>query len=190
MPNLSTTELHLLHKDADRVARRVTTTSRLPYQDREDIRQELLLDLLVRLPCYRSERSQLRSFANLCFRHRAVRLSSRSCRDLRARHPISLETPLPGENRRALVDTLAESDGYAAWMGQPTDRFAALELRLDLQRVLARLPAASRSHYFALQRQGEQGKHAVVGARTTVFRRTLDLRRHLREAGISMLSLA
>lgn len=190
MPNLSTAELHLLHRDAERVARRMTAASCLPYQDREDIRQELLMDLLARLPHYRAECSQLRSFANLCFRHRAARLSSRGRRDLRARHPISLEAPVPGENGRALVDTLAESDGYAAWIGQPTDSFAALELCLDLQRVLDRLPTASRSHYFALQRQGEQRRHASTGARTTAFRRTRDLRRHLRAAGISTLSLA
>jgi RNA polymerase sigma-70 factor (ECF subfamily) len=168
----------------------MTAASCLPYQDREDIRQELLLDLLVRLSRYCAERSQLRSFANLCFRHRAARLSSRGRRDLRARHPINLEAPLPGENERALVDSLAESDGYAAWMRQPTDSFAALELRLDLQRALDRLPSASRSHYFALQQQGEQGRHASAGARTTVFRRTRDLRRHLLAAGISTLSLA
>ncbi|MGA8925442.1 MAG: hypothetical protein WB462_04410, partial [Solirubrobacterales bacterium] len=38
-----------------------------------------------------------------------------------------------------LGDTIPESSGYAAMMGQPTDRFAAVKRRQDLDRVLGTL---------------------------------------------------
>jgi RNA polymerase sigma-70 factor (ECF subfamily) len=47
----------------------------------------------------------------------------------------------PGGDGLTIGDSIAEADGYGAWLGQPTDAFAAVERRIDLDRALGTLPA-------------------------------------------------
>mgnify|MGYP001451786420 FL=1 len=97
MPHqLSLADLALLHPIAEREARRVCRIARLPAQEREDIRQDLLLDLLTRLPAFDPARGSLEAFATVCFRHRGIRLAARIRRERDGRHPASLDEPIAG----------------------------------------------------------------------------------------------
>jgi hypothetical protein len=98
---------------------------------------------------------------------------------------VSLDDPLPGEPGRTFGETLADDAGYGAWMGQPTDHFATLERRLDLERAAEAFDAADLPLAAALAR-GEAHAPARVGlSRTTAFRRTQEMRLRLLAAGVA-----
>jgi hypothetical protein len=96
MPNpLTLTDLDSLHRLADGAARRLRRRLRLPGHEQEDLRQDLLADLLARLPGFDPARGGLLAFASTCFRHRAARLADRHRRDAAARARLSLDDRLP-----------------------------------------------------------------------------------------------
>ena len=51
-PSISHSDLQILHHEAELVARRLVRRLRLPNCDLADLRQELLLDLIARLPAF------------------------------------------------------------------------------------------------------------------------------------------
>jgi hypothetical protein len=185
MPNpLTLTDLDSLHRLAGGVAGRLRRRLRLPRHEQEDLRQDLLADLLARLPGFDPARGGLPAFAAACFRHRAARLAVRHRRDAAARARLSLDDRLPHGEGLTLADTLAEDAGIGAWLGQPTDRFGALERRLDLERAAGALQVEDMALCAALAR-GEADAHAEAGlSRTTAFRRVREMRLRLLAAGV------
>jgi len=133
---LSLADLDVIHPIAQCQARRLCRTLGRPSHEQEDIEQDMLLDLLTRLPSYDPARGTLAAFATVCFQHRASRLATRLRRERRERHEASLDDAVPGqEEQLTLADIIPESEGYGAWCGQQTDSVAALERRLDLDRA-------------------------------------------------------
>jgi len=118
----STLDAVALYRDADRMARRAVRSGRLPTADREDLRQELLLDLLCRLHHFDPARGSLGAFAQVCFQHRAARAVVAHRREVRERHGLRLLCRQPAAG--------------------PYDPTAPLALRLDLDRTLDRLSPA------------------------------------------------
>ena len=97
--------------------------------DWEDLRQELVLDYLERLPCFDSSRGDLRGFGYGVVRNRAVKLAARRCRSIN-------HQDAEAHNHRMYCAAVARPD-------------AQLDVRLDIQAVLSRLPY----HLQALARQ-------------------------------------
>jgi RNA polymerase sigma-70 factor (ECF subfamily) len=138
---LSRSDLQLLLSEAHRAARRLVRRIRLPWHQLEDLRQDLLVDLLERLPAFDARRGTLGAFAGKILTHKAARLAKGIRRErLFGAVPISLDEPAAssecGEPRGHL---LPEDQGLAAHLGQPTDAFARIERRLDLERALGAL---------------------------------------------------
>ena len=156
----SPAEIAALQRSADRVARRI-------------IRQ-----------CQPS-RGDLGAFAASCFEHRAIRLVERIKRSRATMSPVSLDDPQPGSEGLAIGDSIAEADGYGAWLGQVTDAFAAAERRLDLDRALGTLPADFLSLCAELvERSPHELAKASPTSRATLYRQLHELRLRLLVAGV------
>ena len=180
---ITTTNLRPVLASADRAAGRFCRQHAGPLLEQDDVRQDLLLDLLTRLRSFDLARSSLATFATICFQHRAARLSETIRRDQRARHPAALDAPLPGQPELKLLDTIAESDGYGAWIGQPVDRQSEHEHRLDLDRALSAMSPDVVPLCAAILRPGRT-QTGVGLSRTTIHRRLRELRCQLLAAGI------
>lgn len=183
MPSYTYADLEPLLPIAERMARGLCRRLRLPADEAEDLRQDLLTDLIARLPGFDPALGTLAAFAMTCFRHRATVLTRRACRERAMRHPTSLDDPLPGG--LTVGGALREADGYGAWVGQPTDAIAALERQLDLDRAAQALGEEDVQLCRVLAR-GETSPARKVGlSRTTAFRRLREMRLRLLAAGVS-----
>lgn len=169
---------------ADRSAGRLCRRHSTHLLEQEDILQDLLVDLLVRLGSYDPQRGPWRQFVLMCFRHRSGRLLHAVQREHLARHSVALDAPAPEQSSVALVDTLTEVDGYGAWIGQRIDVFAQLEMRLDLGRVLTTMPDGVVLLCRMLMLQEPDRGQALGLSRATVHRRVRDLHYQLLAAGI------
>ena len=117
---LSPDDIETIIREADAAAQRLRRKLCLPVCEREDLGQDLLVDLLRRLPAYDPARGNIGAFANIVLRNQSSRIAMRHHRQRRAQGGslLSLEVPLAGA-REPVGDTLTEDDGLAAWHGQP-----------------------------------------------------------------------
>lgn len=173
-----------------REARRMMRIARLPAQEREDVEQDMLLDLLARLPGFDPARGTLEAFATVCFRHRGIRLAERLRRERQRHHLTAFDEVVSQdrdpEGRLTLAEVLPEADGLLAWWGQPWDAAAAVERRLDLNRAAAALD--SRDHPLCAALSAASAQEAVRAgtlSRASFYRRLGEMRLRLLAAGIA-----
>ena len=116
---LSPDDIETIIREADAAAQRLRRKLCLPVCEHEDLGQDLLVDLLRRLPAYDPSRGSIGAFANIVLRNQSSRIAMRHYRQRRAQGGslLSLEVPLAG-TREPVGDTLTEDDGLAAWHGQ------------------------------------------------------------------------
>lgn len=176
---ISASDLQLLLFEADAEARRLVRRLRLPRAEIGDIRQDLLVDLIARLPAFAPERGSLGAFAGLVLRNQATRIAAKIKRERAAfgAVPVSLDEEQPGRDGGTRGELTAEEDGLSAWLGQPVDAFAAVEQRLDVERGLGTLDPRDGSLCAALahttiERLAAQGR----GSRSTLYRRLENIR--------------
>ena len=183
--SLAATDLDLLRRDADRTARRLVHGLGLGSQERDDLRQDLVADLIARLKSFDPSRGTWGAFVGTVLAHRAARLAGRIRRERRVFAPVSLDDPRPGCGGGTVGDAVAEADGYAAWLGQPTDAVAVVERRLALDRALGTLGRSDRALCAALAWNTSDGlSRAGHGARATLYRRVAEIRLRLTAAGL------
>ena len=183
---LSPDDIETIIREADAAARRLRRKLCLPICEREDLGQDLLVDLLRRLPAYDPARGSIGAFANIVLRNQSSRIAIRHHRQRRAQNGslLSLEVPLAG-TREPVGDTLTEDDGLAAWYGQTCCAAAVTELHLALQAALARLPAEDRRFCAALAHRPVTKLTAEgFGSRSALYRRLADLRHVLTAYGL------
>ena len=178
-------DLAPVHCLAAKEAKRLCRTLHLPEHEREDLRQDLLLDFLARLPAFNPTKADLPAFAMVCFRHAGSRIARRVTAERAARHPRSLDDALPNTEGLTLGDTIAEAEGYGAWCGQSTDAIAALERRLDLDRAAGTIDPDDHPLCTALSTQTphEFGETGTM-PRARIYRRLREIRLSLLAAGI------
>ncbi|WP_419898210.1 hypothetical protein [Roseomonas sp. USHLN139] len=152
-------DVELLYRDADRMTCRTLRAGRLPAMERDDLRQELMLDLLRRLQHLDPARGSIGAFAQVCFRHRAQRAVWLQRREARDRH---------------IYAHLGEQ--VSAGHHDPAD---SLTLRLDLGRVLSRLSPPQLATVMTLLQQD-----ASPAPRTTRHRHLQAVRAQLAAAGL------
>jgi DNA-directed RNA polymerase specialized sigma24 family protein len=182
----SVSDLQILVHEADVAAARLVRRLRLAAHEREDLRQDLLADLISRINGFDPTRGSLGAFAGKVIAHRAARLAARIRRDREVFSSVSLDDPLSGTNGDTLGDMIAESDGYAAAMGQPTDGFAAVERRLDLDRALGALRRSDLALCAQLiQRTPTELSQDGVGSRATLYRQVHEIRLRLMIGGLA-----
>lgn len=150
--------------------------------DAEDIQQDLLLDYLQRSRAFDARRCSRRTFARLVVNNRvatiiAVRGAAR--RGYRVRQ-LSLDELTDGENptSQEVVETLVD----------PTSRplEATLNLRLDVERALARLPTAQLALCRLLMVCDTSAEAAARGgmSRATLYRNIERVRAVFAQAGL------
>jgi RNA polymerase sigma-70 factor (ECF subfamily) len=186
LPPITPADLSALILEADAAARRLRRKLVLPAADLDDLRQDLLVDLLRRLPRFDARRGSIGAFANIVLRNQSSRIAIRHHRQRRAQGGplLSLEAPRAGARER-VCDTLAESDGLAAWHGQRCCAAAVTELHQALQAVLARLPAEDRRFCAVLAHRTVSDLVAEgFGSRSALYRRLADLRHVLTAHGL------
>jgi RNA polymerase sigma-70 factor (ECF subfamily) len=184
---ISQADLQTLLHEADIAARRLIRKLHLSKEDLDDIRQDLLVDLIARLPAFDRQRGSLGAFAGLVLRNQATRIAARIKRERAAfgAVPVSLDEVPPsgkGATRGALT---AEADGLSAWLGQRVDAFAAIEQRLAVERGLAALDRRDSAFcaalaYTTIERLAAQGRDS----RSTLYRRLRDIRLALMAHGL------
>lgn len=130
------------------MTRRLIGRYGLSYDDVQDIRQDLLHDLLKRLPHYNSQISQRKTFIHRLIEHElADVLSARraACRDHRLL-TNSLDEPVLTEDGFSLplIDTLEEEDVLRYQGRSRRSPEEVTELRIDLERLLATLTPEQR----------------------------------------------
>ena len=121
-------------------------------EDREDLEQDMALQLLSALPTYDPEKSILQTFANRVIDYWTsvqARKWRASRRDYRARG-VSLDEPCMGEDgeRTTLGDMLREDEalGFAEALGC----IEAVELKIEVDKAMATLSPQLREMCYAL----------------------------------------
>jgi len=183
---LSPNDIETIIREADAAAQGLRRKLCLPVCEREDLGQDLLVDLLRRLPAYDPLRGSIGAFANIVLRNQSSRIAMRHHRKRRAQGGslLSLEVPLAG-TREPVGDTLTEDDGLAAWHGQTCCAGAVIELHHALQAALARLPAEDRRFCAALAHRPITALAAEgFGSRSALYRRLANLRHVLTAHGL------
>ncbi|NPD21570.1 hypothetical protein [Alterinioella nitratireducens] len=183
---LSPDDIETIIREADAAARRLRRKLVLPAADHDDLRQDLLVDLICRLPGFDARRGSIGAFANIVLRNQSSRIAMRHHSQRRAQGGslLSLDVPLAGA-REPVGDTLTEDDGLAAWHGQTCCATAVTELHHALQAALARLPAEDRRFCAALAHRPVTALAAEgFGSRSALYRRLADLRHVLTARGL------
>jgi RNA polymerase sigma-70 factor (ECF subfamily) len=98
---ISPTDLPAIQRIAAAEATRLCRNLGLPPQDRADIGNDLLADLLSRLPAYNPSKGTLGGFARVCMRHAACRIAQkhrqqRRVADARKQRAGRAAAPPPG----------------------------------------------------------------------------------------------
>ena len=133
-PPISPADLATLISEAAVAARRLHRKMVLPAADLDDLRQDLLVDLICRLPGFDARRGSIGAFANIVLRNQSSRIAMRIHRQRRAQGGtvLSLDAPIAG-GTEPLGCMLTEADGLAAWHGQNRCAAEDAELRHDLE---------------------------------------------------------
>lgn len=183
---LSPDDTETIIREADAAARRLRRRLCLPICEREDLGQDLLVDLLRRLPAYDPARGSIGAFANIVLRNQSSRIATRHHRRLRAQGGMLLSLEAPAEEGAEPIGSpLTEEDGLAAWHGQGFGSAEDTEARLDLARAFSCLPGASRRFCAVLARRAVADLAECSGiSRSALYRRLADLRLDLAMRGI------
>ena len=185
-PPISPADLSILINEAGAAARRLHRKLRVPSSDLDDLRHDLLVDLICRLPGFNARRGSIGAFANIVLRNQSSRIAIRTCLQLKAQGgPLfSLDVPVAG-NREPLGETLAETGGLAVWHGQDRCPATTAEDHLALCCVLARLPADDRRLCAALAHRSIATLTTEgFGSRSALYRRLGELRHILTVHGL------
>lgn len=184
---LSPDDIETIISEADTAARRLRRRLGLPSCDREDLGQDLLIDLLRRLPAFDPARGSLGAFAGLVLRNQSSRIAIRIMRERRTQGGglLSLDAPSGQDDQRPLAETIGEDEGLSAWHGQATTAHATTEQHQAVQTAMSRLPPEDRRFCAAL---AHRPISALVsegfGSRSTLYRRLADLRHVLTAHGL------
>jgi RNA polymerase sigma-70 factor (ECF subfamily) len=146
-------------RQAEIRASRLVACSGFTRDDWEDLRQDLLLDYLERLPLFDSRRGEPRGFMFGVVRHRAAQLAAEQRRRL-----------------QVLADNGGSSHPHVA---------ADHDLRLDVAAVVARLPEHLRVTAELLSERTPREVANLTGkSRSRVYQMIGEIREAFKEAGI------
>ena len=156
----------------------------LPACDQDDLRQELLVDLIRRLPAYDPDRGSLGAFANVVLRNQATRIAARVMRERRATGGALLSLDAARPDGTTLADTLSEADGLATWQSGP-QAIPRAERRIDVDRALGELDDPDQALCAALAHWSVDELVARgFGSRASLYRRLAALRPVLAAYGL------
>lgn len=183
---LTPTDIETIIREADQAARQLRRRLQLPLCDREDLGQDLLVDLLRRLPAFDPTRGSIGAFAGLVLRNQASRIAIRHHQQRCAQGGNLLCLDAPRDNtREPLRDTLSDADGLAAWHGQTTSAIDHADTHNALQAALSKLHPDERQFCAALAHRPVSAMvTAGFGSRSALYRRLAELRHVLTAYGL------
>lgn len=184
---LSPDDIETLIREADTAARRLRRRLGLPSREVEDLGQDLLVDLLRRLPAFDRSRGSLGAFAGIILKNQSSRIALRIMRTREAENGghLSLDAPRDAADPRPLGDTLTEDEGLSAWYGQPTCAHLVFEHRHALHCAVSQLSSDQRALCQALAHRPVAALVADgFASRSSLYRRLSDLRHVLTAYGI------
>jgi RNA polymerase sigma-70 factor (ECF subfamily) len=159
--------------------------------DRDDIRQELLLDCFVRLRRFNSAKASRRTFLYRLVRHRVATLlesQSAACRDYRLCGE-SLNGPARFDiNASILLGDTVSTDDYDARLGRNAlSSWERAELRIDVAAAIAILPPEMAAIARLLTSIGVvETAHQLGIPRATLYRRIADIRTAFEHTGLGL----
>ena len=171
------TYLSTLQTAAAYHAGRIVRNLHLSPDDREDVRQDILIEMIVRLGKFDVEKAALATFIDLLTRHGASAVARR-CRPQQRllRAALSLDDEAdPMARRLARILSAEQGLGFAA--GEPADPVASAELKRDVRRIVAALTPELRSlGALLLAHPTEQACRTSGLSRATFYRRVRGIR--------------
>jgi len=170
-------------------ARQLARRSDFSGSDRQDIEQELLLDLLRRLPDYRPDRAQRSTFVARVIEHKVATLleaRGREKRGARVRTRSLSEQVRDCEGEAAsLADTVREQDYFRRTGQHRRQRTDRCDLCMDVQTILARLSPEHRRLCGLLQTMSVAAASRELGIpRGTLYEEIAKLRAIFEDAGL------
>lgn len=169
-------------------ARQLVGKAGFTEDDRPDLEQELMIDLLQRMQHFNPAKAKKTTFmARIVERHISTILEARfaQCRDWRLCR-TSLNEPLDnGEGDTTERIEFVDSDGSLGNTSREPRERLAHEMRMDLDRAIASLPDELRDLCERLRNNTMAGIARELGIpRTTLYDRLSKLRDAIREAGL------
>lgn len=156
----------------------------LSTAEREDLQQDLILDLLEHEAQFDPAKGSANTFTGVVSHHRAVELLDRLIKD---RKQLSFFGEC-GEaaNDPCLTDPDPSSPGVIALLADDSDLFADSETLHDLQAALAGLNGDQRALFDLLERHQDVAEACQASelSTATFYRRVADLKMHLRMFGL------
>ncbi|MEW5980159.1 MAG: RNA polymerase subunit sigma-24 [Acidobacteriota bacterium] len=172
-----------------RKAHQLTGRAGFTASDHEDIEQDIVLDLLVRLPKYDPSRSQYRTFVNRLIKHKvatileARRAEKRNCDTC----VLSVDKEMGHENADGRVlNGRTLLDEYSFRASQASRSFAEqVNLYRDVPRIVSTLPVGERELCHRLRTKCLKQVSEETGVpRATIYEAVDRIRRRFQEAGL------
>jgi len=171
---------------ADYYARRISRSLDLPRIDIDDLRQDLLVEVVRRAHAYASERAAWSTFVELVVRHAAGDIASRLIQE-RTIVRGSIDEPVAGADGAPVSrgELFSSDAGMGAFWAGPPDPFVTVENRIDLERFVQSLPESLRRLCDLLQAETPTVAQRLSGLSPAEFYREIaDLRMRLRTIGL------
>ena len=172
-------ESHLttLQAAANYHAGRIARKLRLSPDDHDDIRQDLLVEIIGRLRRYDAEKAAISTFIDLLARHGAYAIVKRHRNQGRVlANAISIDSGTDSE-ARALSEILSPDHGLGSAVIEPVDAVADADLARDARRVFAALAPELQTICLLLQLHPAEAAHRHSGlSRATFYRRLREIR--------------
>jgi DNA-directed RNA polymerase specialized sigma24 family protein len=175
---LASSDLLLVLRRCEAAAARFVGRFALPSHERDDIRQELLLDVLNRIKAFDPRRGSLGAFVGTLIAHRTAELARQLYRQRAVESP-PWDPPAPRECDSG-------GDAEAGTEVGADDELELTHLRLDLERSLSSISSAD----LALCRQLIEYAPTEISrserlSRASIYRRIKGIRTHLLMVGFA-----
>ncbi|MCE9635857.1 MAG: hypothetical protein K8T90_09145 [Planctomycetes bacterium] len=169
-------------------AARAVGRAGLRSEDREDLEQEALVQLVRRIRQFDAARGEREGFVATVAQQAVSRVVEHRCaarRSWRRNTSLDAEVSAADGTTAAIADAVADDDHARRTRGARLNQTERDDLRLDVQAVLDRLPSGLRAVCELLMKVGPtEAAEALALPRGTLHDRTRRIRAHFREAGL------
>lgn len=156
----------------------------LSSADREDLQQEVMLDMLERAGQFDPNKGSAGTFTGVLSKHRASEFLHRLTND-RSRLSFCSGNEA-NESETDHLDALAETDSVVPLWGEVTNGFEEIHAARDLDQALSRMDDEQRALFALLVEHQDVPSACKVSevSTATFYRRVADLQMHLRMFGL------
>lgn len=159
---------------------------RLSSAEREDLHQDLMLDMLERAGQFDPNKGSAGTFTGVLSKHRASEFLHRLTND-RSRLSFCSGNEA-NESETDHLDALAETDSVVPLWGEVTNGFEEIHAARDLDQALSRMDDEQRALFTLLVEHQDLPRACGLSgvSSATFYRRVTDLQMHLRMFGIKV----